>query len=112
MRVMFQSAIEAEVTTGSSRAGRCAEALWKQVDSCDQKTNTNGQIKAGSVKAYAVDERETCATLPDLPNNAGRDEGLVGTGHALYATKGRRKRIDKLVDASKTLRKMRAFALG
>jgi tripartite-type tricarboxylate transporter receptor subunit TctC len=109
--LMFQSAIEADVTTVPFKgtADAMNALLGKQVDfMCDQTTNTTGQIKAGSVKAYAVTSAKRVPTLPDLPTmQEGGLKGFeVGIWHALYAPKGTPKAaIDKLVaamqDASK-----------
>ena len=102
---MFQSAIEADVTTVPFKgtADAMNAILGKQVDfMCDQTTNTTGQIKAGSVKAYAVTSAKRVPTLPDLPTM--QESGLkgfeVGIWHGVYAPKGTPKAaIDKLVAA-------------
>ena len=109
--LMFQSAIEADVTTVPFKgtADAMNAILGKQVDFlCDQTTNTTGQIKAGSVKAYAVTSAKRVPTLPDLPTmQEGGLKGFeVGIWHGVYAPKGTPKAaIDKLVaamqDASK-----------
>ena len=109
--LMFQSAIEADVTTVPFKgtADAMNAILGKQVDFlCDQTTNTTGQIKANSVKAYAVTSAKRVPTLPDLPTmQEGGLKGFeVGIWHAVYAPKGTPKAaIDKLVaamqDASK-----------
>jgi len=103
--LMFQSAIEAEVTTVPFKgtADAMNALLGKQVDFlCDQTTNTTGQIRAGSVKAYAVTSAKRVPTLPDLPTM--QESGLkgfeVGIWHGVYAPKGTSKAaIDKLVAA-------------
>ena len=103
--LMFQSAIEADVTTVPFKgtADAMNALLGKQVDFlCDQTTNTTGQIKAGSVKAYAVTSAKRVPTLPDLPTM--QESGLkgfeVGIWHAVYAPKGTPKAaVDKLVSA-------------
>ena len=103
--LMFQSAIETDVTTVPFKgtADAMNALLGKQVDfMCDQTTNTTGQIKAGSVKAYAVTSAKRVPTLPDLPTM--QESGLkgfeVGIWHAVYAPKGTPKAaIDKLVAA-------------
>jgi tripartite-type tricarboxylate transporter receptor subunit TctC len=109
--LMFQNAIEADVTTVPFKgtADAMNALLGKQVDFlCDQTTNTSGQIKAGSVKAYAVTSAKRVPTLPDLPTmQEGGLKGFeVGIWHGVYAPKGTPKAaIDKLVaamqDASK-----------
>ena len=91
--LMFQSAIETDVTTVPFKgtADAMNAMLGKQVDfMCDQTTNTTGQIKAGSVKAYAVTSAKRVPTLPDLPTM--QESGLkgfeVGIWHGVYAPKG------------------------
>lgn len=57
---------------------------------CDQTTNTTEQIRAGSVRAFAVTTEERLAALPDLPTSAqgGLPEFQVSVWHGLYAPKG------------------------
>ncbi|MBA2548631.1 MAG: tripartite tricarboxylate transporter substrate binding protein BugD [Burkholderiaceae bacterium] len=103
--LMFQSAIEANVTTVPFKgtADAMNALLGKQVDfMCDQTTNTTGQIKANAVKAYAVTSAMRVPTLPDLPTmQEGGLKGFeVGIWHAVYAPKGTPKAaVDKLVGA-------------
>lgn len=103
--LMFQSAIEADVTTVPFKgtADAMNALLGKQVDFlCDQTTNTTGQIKAGSVKAYAVTSAKRVPTLPELPTmqEAGLKGFEVGIWHGVYAPKGTpRAAVDKLVAA-------------
>ncbi len=103
--LMFQSAIEADVTTVPFKgtADAMNAILGKQVDFlCDQTTNTTGQIKAGAVKAYAVTSAKRVPTLPELPTmQEGGLKGFeVGIWHGVYAPKGTPKAaIDKLVAA-------------
>ncbi|HXF47268.1 MAG TPA: tripartite tricarboxylate transporter substrate binding protein BugD [Burkholderiaceae bacterium] len=100
--LMFMSAIEADLTTVPFKgtADSMNALLGKQVDvMCDQTTNTTGQIKAGTIKAYAVTSAKRVSTLPDLPTM--QETGLkgfeVGIWHGLYAPKGTPKAaIDKL----------------
>lgn len=109
--LMFQNAIEADVTTVPFKgtADAMNALLSKQVDFlCDQTTNTSGQIKAGSVKAYAVTSAKRVPSLPNLPTmqEAGLKGFEVGIWHGVYAPKGTPKAaVDKLVaamqDASK-----------
>ena len=113
--LMFQSAIEADVTTVPFKgtADAMNALLGKQVDfMCDQTTNTTGQIKAGSVKAYAVTSAKRVPTLPDLPTmQEGGLKGFeVGIWHGLYAPKGTPKAaIDKLVAAMQEASKEAGF---
>ena len=103
--LMFQSAIEADVTTVPFKgtADAMNALLGKQVDFlCDQTTNTTGQIKAGAVKAYAVTSAKRVPTLPELPTmQEGGLKGFeVGIWHGVYAPKGTPKAaLDKLVAA-------------
>lgn len=100
--LMLMSAIEADLTTVPFKgtADAMNALLGKQVDvMCDQTTNTTGQIKAGTIKAYAVTSPKHVPTLPDLPtmNEAGLKGFEVGIWHGLYAPKGTPKAVvDKL----------------
>ena len=113
--LMFQSAIEADVTTVPFKgtADAMNALLGKQVDFlCDQTTNTTGQIKAGSVKAYAVTSAKRVPTLPDLPTmeESGLKGFEVGIWHAVYAPKGTPKAaVDKLVSAMQEASKDAGF---
>jgi tripartite-type tricarboxylate transporter receptor subunit TctC len=77
------------------------DLLGKQVDMlCDQTTNTTQQIKAKTVKAYAVTSLTRVPTLPDLPtmDESGYKGFQVGIWHGLWAPKGTPKPIvDKLI---------------
>ena len=103
--LLFQSAIETDFTTVPFKgtADAMNAILGKQVDFlCDQTTNTTGQIKAGTVKSYAVTSAKRVPTLPDLPTmqEAGIPGFEVGIWHGLYAPKGTPKAaVDKLVAA-------------
>lgn len=57
---------------------------------CDQTTNSAPQIKAGTVKAYAVTSPKRLAALADLPTvaEAGLPGMEFGVWNALYAPKG------------------------
>ena len=57
---------------------------------CDQSTNTSGQIKSGSIKAYGVTSTKRLASLPDLPTLAesGLDGFEVSIWHGIWAPKG------------------------
>ena len=100
--LLFMSAIETDLTTVPFKgtADAMNAILGKQVDVlCDQTTNTTAQIKAGSVKAYAVTSAARVPTLPDLPTmqEAGLKGFEVGIWHGLYAPKGTPKAVlDKL----------------
>ncbi len=113
--LMFQAAIEADVTTVPFKgtADAMNALLGKQVDFlCDQTTNTTGQIKAGTVKAYAVTSAKRVPTLPDLPTmqEAGLKGFEVGIWHGVYAPKGTPKAaVDKLVAAMQEASKDSGF---
>jgi tripartite-type tricarboxylate transporter receptor subunit TctC len=57
---------------------------------CDQTTNTTEQIRAGTIRAFAVTTNERVPALPDLPTAA--QGGLPGfevtIWHGLYAPRG------------------------
>lgn len=57
---------------------------------CDQTTNTTEQIRAGTVRAFAVTTPDRIAALPDLPTSAqgGLPGFEVSVWHGLYAPKG------------------------
>jgi tripartite-type tricarboxylate transporter receptor subunit TctC len=103
--LLLMSAIETDLTTipFKGTADAMNALLGKQVDLlCDQTTNTTGQIKANSVKAYAVTSAVRVASLPNLPTaaEAGLAGFQVGVWHGIYAPKGTPKAaIDKLVAA-------------
>jgi tripartite-type tricarboxylate transporter receptor subunit TctC len=63
------------------------DLLGNQVDfMCDQTTNTTTQIKAGTVKAYAITSPERNDALPDVPTTteAGLPDVQVRVWHGLY----------------------------
>ena len=63
------------------------DLLGNQVDfMCDQTTNTTTQIKAGSIKAYAITSPERIDALPDVPTTteAGLPDVQVRVWHGLY----------------------------
>lgn len=65
--------------------------LGNQVDfMCDQTTNTTTQIKAGTVKAYAITSPERNPALPDVPTTteAGLPDVQVRVWHGLYVPAG------------------------
>ncbi|MBR0679340.1 tripartite tricarboxylate transporter substrate binding protein BugD [Roseomonas eburnea] len=57
---------------------------------CDQTTNTTEQIRAGTVRAFAVTTPERIPALPDLPTSAqgGLPGFEVSVWHGLYAPRG------------------------
>ena len=69
--LLFQSAVDAKVTeVPYDGTGPAMEDLLGDQDvdfMCDQTTNTTTQIKAGTVKAYAITSPERNEALPDVP---------------------------------------------
>ena len=57
---------------------------------CDQTTNTTEQIRAGTVRAFAVTTPDRIQALPDLPTSAqgGLPGFEVSVWHGLYAPRG------------------------
>ena len=69
---------------------------------CDQIVNLVEQIKAGTIRAYAIATPTRSPALPDVPTTieAGLPEYQVSAWNALFAPKGTPKAIvDKLNDA-------------
>jgi tripartite-type tricarboxylate transporter receptor subunit TctC len=109
--LLFMSAIETPLTTVPFKgtADVINALLAKQVDfTCDQTTNTTGQIQANradptkGVKVYAATSLRRVPTLPDVPtlDESGFKGFEVGVWHGLYAPKGTPKAaVDKLVAA-------------
>lgn len=67
-----------------------------QVDyMCDQIVNLVSQVKAGSIKAYAIATAERSPVLPDVPTTkeAGLPDYQVSAWNALFAPKGTPKEI-------------------
>jgi tripartite-type tricarboxylate transporter receptor subunit TctC len=95
---LFMSAIQTDVTTVPYKGTAPAmnDLLGGQVDfMCDQTTNTTSQIKAGSIKVYAVTTKTRVPSLPKVPtaHEAGLPNFEVSIWHALYAPKGTPKPI-------------------
>jgi tripartite-type tricarboxylate transporter receptor subunit TctC len=105
------SRIETDLTTVPFKgtADVINALLAKQVDfTCDQTTNTTGQIQANradptkGVKVYAVTSLRRLSILPDVPtlDESGLKGFEVGVWHGIYAPKGTPKAaVDKLVAA-------------
>jgi tripartite-type tricarboxylate transporter receptor subunit TctC len=120
--LLFMSSIETDFTTVPFKgtADVINALLAKQVDfSCDQTTNTTGQIqankadKAKGVKVYGVTSAKRVATLADVPTlqESGIKGFEVGVWHGVYAPKGTPKAaIDKLVAAMQAASKDPDFA--
>jgi tripartite-type tricarboxylate transporter receptor subunit TctC len=91
--LLLQTAVDAPMTTVPYRGTGPAmtDLIGGKVDlMCDQTTNTTEQIRAGSVKVFAVTTPQRLASMPDVPTTA--EAGLPGmevtVWHALYAPKG------------------------
>ena len=91
--LLWQSAIATPVTTVPYRgtAPAMTDLVGGTVDvMCDQTTNTTEQIKAGSVRAFAVTTKNRLAALPDLPTvqEAGLPGMEVSIWHGIYTPRG------------------------
>lgn len=91
--MLMMSAMNVQLNTVGYRGNApvMQDLLGKQLDmTCDQATNTTGQIKAKKVKAYAITTKQRISDLPDLPtaDEAGLKGFEVNVWHALYAPKG------------------------
>jgi tripartite-type tricarboxylate transporter receptor subunit TctC len=91
--ILFMSRIETEITSASYRGTGPAlnDILGGQVDLiCDQPVSTQGFIKAGTIKPYAVATRSRIASLPEVPTfeEAGLPGFELAVWHGLYAPKG------------------------
>lgn len=87
--LLFMSATETTVTEVSydGTGPAMTDLLGGHVDFlCDQTTNTTEQIRAGSVKAYAITTPERNDALPDVPTTteAGFPDLSVTVWHGLY----------------------------
>jgi tripartite-type tricarboxylate transporter receptor subunit TctC len=88
--LLFQKALETPLTTVPYRGTGPAmnDLVAGTVDlMCDQTTNTTEQIRAGTIRGFAVTTPSRIAALPDLPTAA--EGGLPGfevsVWHGLYA---------------------------
>ena len=88
--LLFQKALDTPVTTVPYRGTGPAmnDLVAGTVDlMCDQTTNTTEQIRAGTIRGFAVTTPSRIAALPDLPTAA--EGGLPGfevsVWHGLYA---------------------------
>ncbi|MBS7812416.1 tripartite tricarboxylate transporter substrate binding protein BugD [Roseococcus pinisoli] len=91
--LLFQSALNVQLTTVPYRGTGPAmnDLVGGTVDlMCDQTTNTTEQIRAGTVRAYAVTTPTRLGSLPDLPtaNEAGMPGFEISIWHGLYAPRG------------------------
>jgi tripartite-type tricarboxylate transporter receptor subunit TctC len=88
--LLFQKAIDTPFTTVPYRGTGPAmnDLVAGTVDlMCDQTTNTTEQIRAGTIRGFAVTTPERLAALPDLPTAAqgGLPNFEVSVWHGLYA---------------------------
>jgi tripartite-type tricarboxylate transporter receptor subunit TctC len=87
--LLFQKALDTPFTTVPYRGTGPAmnDLVAGTVDlMCDQTTNTTEQIRAGTIRGFAVTTRERVAALPDLPTaaEAGLPGFEVSVWHGLY----------------------------
>ncbi len=105
--ILFNSIIGVKPTqVGYSGTGPVLNDLVSgQVDYvCDQIVNLVEQIRAGSIKAFAIATPERSPSLPDVPTTteAGLPEYQVSAWNAIFAPKDTPKAVqDKLSDALK-----------
>lgn len=88
--LLFQSALQVPLTTVPYRGTAPAmnDLVAGTVDlMCDQTTNTTEQIRAGTIRAFALTTENRVGALPDVPT--AREAGLpnfeVSVWHGLYA---------------------------
>ncbi|RVT95450.1 tripartite tricarboxylate transporter substrate binding protein BugD [Rhodovarius crocodyli] len=91
--LLFQTAVGAQMTTVPYRGTAPAmnDLVGGTVDlMCDQTTNTTEQIRAGTVRAFAVTTPQRVESLPNIPTaaEAGLPNMEVSIWHGLYAPKG------------------------
>lgn len=103
--MMLMSTIEAQLTTVPYKGTGPAmtDLLGGQVDiMCDQTTNTTEQIKAGTIKAYAVTMPDRLKILPDLPTamESGLADFNVSVWHGIYTPKGTPAAVNERLAAS------------
>jgi tripartite-type tricarboxylate transporter receptor subunit TctC len=91
--LLFQKALDTPLTTVPYRGTGPAmnDLVAGTVDlMCDQTTNTTEQIRAGTIRGFAVTTPNRIDALPDLPTAA--EGGLPGfevsVWHGLYAPRG------------------------
>jgi tripartite-type tricarboxylate transporter receptor subunit TctC len=103
--ILFMSAIETELTVAQYKGSGPVmnDLLGGQIDlTCDQTTNTTGQIKANKIKVYCATTKKRVPSLPEVPtcSEAGLPNFEVTAWHAIYAPKGTPKPvIDRLAKA-------------
>ncbi len=103
--MMFMNAVGTQLTTVPYKGTGPAmtDLLGGQVDiMCDQTTNTTEQIKAGTIKAYAVTTPTRLEILPDLPTvtESGFADFNVSVWHGIYSPKGTPAAVNERLAAS------------
>jgi tripartite-type tricarboxylate transporter receptor subunit TctC len=103
--VYFQQATGTRFAFVPYRGGAQAmqDLLAGQVDIMfDQATNAIGQVRNGTIKAYAVLKKERWPALPDVPSieEAGVPSLYVSYWHGLWAPKGTPKDIIAKLNAA------------
>ncbi len=103
--MLLMQALEAPLVTVPYKGTGPAmtDLLGGQTDiMCDQTTNTTQQIKAGTIKAYAVTTPERLDLFPDLPTAAesGFDAMQFGIWHGIYTPKGTAPEINQRLSES------------
>lgn len=91
--LLFQSALGVPLTTVPYRGTGPAmnDLVGGTIDlMCDQTTNTTEQIRAGTIRGYAVTTTTRVSSLPELPTaaEAGMPGFAVSVWHGLYAPRG------------------------
>ncbi len=105
--LLFASALKAELVSVAYKgsAPALSDVIGGQIDLvCDQTTSTAGQIKAGTVRPYAITTLNRASPFDDMPT--ANEQGLKGfdvkTWHGMYAPKGLPPAVrDRLVEALK-----------
>lgn len=103
--MMLMNAVGAQMTTVPYKGTGPAmtDLLGGQVDlMCDQTTNTTEQIKAGTIKAYAVTTPKRLDIFPDLPTvtESGIEGFNVSVWHGIYTPKGTPAAINERLSAA------------
>lgn len=103
--LLFENQVKTKMVSvpykGSAPA--LSDLIGGQIDLvCDQTTSTSGQIKAGTVRPYAITTLNRASPFNDMPT--ANEQGLKGfdvkTWHGMYAPKGLPPAVrDKLVAA-------------
>lgn len=103
--LLFMQAIRTQLTTVPYKGTQPAmtDLLGGRVDLlCDQTTQTQAQINANKIKAYAATTRTRVTTLPNLPTlqELGLKDFHVAIWHILYTPKDVVERLAKALQAA------------